>query len=91
MSKSNVVLLEAGLVNMSDEELLIHMGTLYENIKRLTEEAKTDQELIDLIAAAKDYKDQHYGYFIRLNTLKLKAAREQAKVRNIVFQMPEIP
>lgn len=82
-------LLEAELIVLSDDELVSYIANLFENSKRLAEAAKNDETLKEMREAAKLYMHEHYGQEIKILTIKLKAARDQAKVRDIAFKLPE--
>ena len=83
------VMMESALVGMSDEELIKFIGALFETIKRNTEAAKVDEELIEMKQAVKDHEYEKYGREVKVAALRLKGAREQAKVRGLVFKLPE--
>lgn len=84
------VVLESGLVEMTDEELIKHIGALYENIKRYSEAAKNDEELAQLKKEVKDLEYSKYGHHIKTSTLRLKGARNQARLRGIKFELPKL-
>lgn len=83
------VLLEANLVNLSDDELVKYICTLFERNKRLTEEAKIDEELNAMREALRDREYVKYKQEMKINTVKLKVAREHAKARDLAFKLPE--
>ena len=81
-------ILEAATSSMDDNELVHYIGTLYETLKRLKEHATIDEQVIELKKQLKDYEYEHYGRDTKIATLKLKAARQQAKMRGVVFTIP---
>lgn len=83
------IFLESSLVDKNDDEILSLVAFLHEDIKQLEEKKKNDLELKRLQRAVKEYADQHYNSKIKLNKLKLKAARRQAKVRQLQFSIEE--
>jgi len=87
---SKKIILEAGLVDMSDEALVKYMGTLYETIKRNAEASKNDEEIQAMKEEIKELEYSRYGYAIKTSALRLKGAREQAKVRGIIFKLPTL-
>jgi hypothetical protein len=85
---NKLILEEARLVNMTDEELVDLVGSLFEGIKRLDEAMKSDEQIEKMTAELKDYRDTKYLDNKRKFASKLKAARAFAKVRGLKFNIP---
>lgn len=82
MKKSDLHI-EADFAKLNNHEVLELLASLFEQIKRLEEEAKVDQELKDLEEAAKNYKFENYGRDISILRSRLRVLRIHAKSRNI--------
>jgi hypothetical protein len=81
------ILEESRLIDLTDEQLVDLVGSLFESIKRLDEAAKVDPEIERLQAELKSYRDDMYMDRKKQMVRRLKAARAHAKVRNLVFNL----
>ena len=80
---------EAQLVDMDDQALKDYVGYLWESVKRLSEAMDNDATLQTMVDAVREYKQEHYLGDINNYRARLKAARQQAQVRGLVFEVPE--
>lgn len=80
--------LEAKLVDLTDDELKEYLGHVYEAIKTLEEKKSSDPELKQMKDRVKLYENDNYNEEIKKYKANLKAARSQAKVRKISFKLP---
>lgn len=91
----NTKLLEAGFVDLSDAELKDAVGTIHEQLKRLTEAMKADTEIAELKQRARELEKTRYRTSIGLLARQLRAARSLASTRGIKFDVeqfvPEVP
>lgn len=83
------ILLEAGLVDMTDDELKEFLGYSWESAKTLEEAKAKDQHVVRVREELKEYLDSNYNEDIKAHKARLKAARAQAKVRGIKWKEPE--
>lgn len=83
------ILEESRLIDLTDEQLVDLVGSLFESIKRLDEAAKVDPEIERLQAELKAYKDDHYLDNKKRLVRRLKAARAHARIRNLDFNLPQ--
>jgi len=84
----SILLEEARLVSMTDDELIDLIGKTWEYIKRIDEAMKADAEIERMVNELKQYKDERYLDEKKAFALKLKAARALAKARNLRFTLP---
>jgi uncharacterized small protein (DUF1192 family) len=88
MSKQQI-LDESRLVTMTDAELVEAVGTLFESIKRLDEQMKSDPEIERMVAELNEYKAGRYLDNKKAMSRKLKAARAHARIRGLQFKLPK--
>lgn len=80
---------ESRLSDLTDEQLVDLVGSLWESTKRIDEAVKNDPEIERMAAELKEYKDERYLDERKRLVIRLKAARALAKVRNLRFTLPE--
>jgi hypothetical protein len=84
------ILAEAGLVDLTDDELKEFLGYSWEAAKSLEEAKNKDQHVIRVRDELRQYLDDNYNDAIKDHKARLKAARAQAKVRGIKWKEPEV-
>lgn len=80
---------EANIVDLSDDEIKELLGYLFESLKRQEELKKADPDLQQMQEALKNYIRDNYSDENKNLKARLKAARNQAKVRGIKYNVPE--
>ncbi len=79
---------EIKIVELSDEQLKELLGHTYEAIKTLEELKKNDERIEELQAELKTYVAESYTDDLKRYKARLKAARNQAKIRNLSYTLP---
>ncbi len=80
---------EVNIVDLPDDGIKELLGYLFESLKRLEESKKADPDLQQMQERLKEYVRDNYGDETKLLKARLKAARAQAKVRGIKYNVPE--
>lgn len=83
-----MVLHEANLVDLSDEQIKEAILYMWEAVKNLKDQMANDPDLKQMQDQVKLYKKDNYTDEIKGYEAKLKAARAQAKVRGIKITLP---
>ncbi len=78
--------MEAGLLELTNEQIVTEMATAIEVTQRLLEAKKGDAEIADLKRQAKDLEEERYNNELRGLKQRFKALRLQAKIRKIKFE-----
>jgi replication fork clamp-binding protein CrfC len=82
-------LAEAMFVDISDYDLIDAIAHHYSKLKDIEEERKNDPVLAEMQAKVKEYIQDKYGSRMKQHKAKLKAARTQAKARDLQFELPK--
>lgn len=80
---------EAAIVEMDDESLKKYLLYTHEALKNINEAMKNDPEIERMQAELKEYRAENYTNDIKDFVARLKAARNQAKVRGIKIELPK--
>lgn len=80
---------EANLVDLNDNELKELLGYLFQSVKSLDEQKKTDPTIEKLKTELKNYVEENYTDQIKRYRGKLKAARNLAEARGIQWKVSE--
>jgi hypothetical protein len=81
-------ILEANIVDLSEEEIKAYLLHSHESLKAIEEEKKKDPKIEEMRQALKSYVDSCYNDDIKHLKARLKAARSVAKARGIAFKLP---
>lgn len=87
MSKPVMEITEAN--KMNDDELLSLLGWLYDNIKTLEENKKTDETILAYRAKIEEHAETIYTLPIKDYRKKLAGVRYVAQMRGLEFKVPE--
>lgn len=83
-----MVMHEANLVDLNDEQVKDAILYLWEAVKNLKDEMAKDPQLQQMQDQLKMYKKDNFTDEIKTYEARLKAARAQAKVRGIKITLP---
>jgi hypothetical protein len=83
------LILESQIQDLDDDGLKEFTLYAHEAVKNLTETKKADPEIIRMKEELARYVLETYTKDIKLFTVKLRAARSQLRLRNIIFQVKE--
>lgn len=83
------VIQEAHLVDLTDQQLIELIGSLWENVKQIDERMKNDTEIEELQARLKELKGIKYLDEQKRYKARLRAARALAKAKNLSIPVPE--
>ncbi len=83
------ILDESKLVDLNDKELLEVIGSLHEIVKRLQENKKKDEVLVEMREKLKSLEDELYNTQIKDYQSKLKASRHLGRIRGIKIPLPK--
>lgn len=87
--RKDQLIAQAHLADLTDEQLLDLVGALWENVKRLDEQMRSDPRVERLENELKEVKAE-FTDDLKLLKAKLKAARMMAKAKGLAFEAPEI-
>lgn len=83
------LLRESHFVEMSDDDLKEHLGYLYEAVKDLKSQMKTDPEIERMTEALKAYKEDNFTSRIKYLSKLLKAASTVASLRGLHWDVKD--
>lgn len=83
------IIMEAHLVDLTDDQLVDLIGSLWETIKVIDERMRNDTEIEELQARLRDLKGTKYLDEQKRCKARLKAARTLAKAKGLSITVPE--
>lgn len=88
MSKAQDLLGEVKIVELTDDQIKDLIGYSFEALKRIEKSQKDDTTILDLKEKLKEYVQVTYLDDNNKFKSQLKAACNQARIRNIKYELP---
>lgn len=88
MSKAQELLGEVKIVELTDDQIKDLIGYSFEALKRLEKSQKDDPTILNYKEKLKEYIQVTYTDDLNKFKSQLKAACNQARIRNIKYELP---